>query len=93
MLLLHVPQCASLEGCLETEGWNANIAMPSQQVSKFWRGRRSGGSYPHQLEATVFNILLCIHIFQKSSADAGVLCKGTATGAFVLCFSETHFAS
>lgn len=53
MLLLHVLQCARLEGCcLVIEGWNANIAMPSQLVSEFWRGRCSGGSYPHQLGVT-----------------------------------------
>lgn len=94
MLLLHVLQCVSVEGCcLVTGGWNANIAMPSQLVAKFWRGQCSGGSYPHQLGVTVFNILLCIHIFQKSGANATVPCKGTVTGAFVLYFSETHFTS
>lgn len=94
MLLLHVLQCARLEGCcLVIEGWNANIAMPSQLVSEFWRGRCSGGSYPPPAGGYSFNILLCIHILHKSSASAGIPCNTTVTGAFVLCFPETHFAS
>lgn len=93
MLLLHVLQCARIGGWLVIQGWNANTAMPSQSVSKFWRGWHSGVSYPHCPWVTVFSIFFCISVLKKNCVNTGILCKITVKGALALCFFETHFAS